>query len=124
MPDKNVRIDAKYIVLRTVGLLFAVVPVTISTLLYFPLWRERGGAAALSGGVLLLLLISAVPLYRFLKEYLRSPSLTLVWLFIFLLFFTLSGIAKEMTVISFVGLIGNLICSGCFCIARTVGKRK
>ena len=124
MPDKNARIDAKYIVLRAVGLLFASVPVTLATLFYFPLWKERGGAAALSGGVLLLLLISAVPLYRFIKEYFRSPSVTLVWLFIFLLFFTLSNIAKEMTVISFVGLIGNLICSGCFHIARLVGKKK
>ena len=49
MSDKKLTINPKRIVLRVLGLLFSTVPVAAATLLYFPLWRERGGAAALSG---------------------------------------------------------------------------
>ena len=118
MSDKKLTLNPKRIVLRVLGLLFSTVPVVAATLLYFPLWRERGGAAALSGGVLLLLILSAAPLFRFIREHLRSPSVTLLWLLIFLLFFALSNIAAEMTVIAFVGFIGNLIGSGLFLLAR------
>ena len=45
-----------------------------------------------------------------------------MWLIAFILFLSLSRIADEMTVISFVGLISNLIGSLIFKLARRYGK--
>lgn len=94
---------------RAVGLIFSVAPVLTATLLYFPLWQKESAAKALSGGVLLLILFSILPIFKLLKRIMKSPSVYMLWLICFLLFFSLAKIAEEMTVISFVGFIGNLI---------------
>lgn len=91
------------------GLLFSVLPPAAATLFYFPLFRAGGGRAMLSGLVLLLLLFSALPLYRLIRRWLASPAVWQLWLFAFLLFLLLANIADEMIVISFFGLSGNLI---------------
>ena len=69
---------------------------------------------------MLLLLLAALPLYRGIKKILRSPSAYQLWLFSFVLFFLTSRIADEMTVISFVGFVGNALGAVCF---RLAGKR-
>ncbi|HBJ18262.1 MAG TPA: hypothetical protein DDY70_00730 [Clostridiales bacterium] len=91
------------------GLLFSTLPPAAATLFYFPLFRAGGGRATLSGLVLLLLLFSALPLYRLIRRCLASPAVWQVWLFAFLLFLLLAKIADEMIVISFFGLCGNLV---------------
>ena len=91
------------------GLIFSILPPLLATLLYFPVWSLRGGAASLSGIVFLLLLLSFLPLFNVLKERLRSPSTYAIWLILFVTFFLLSRIADEVAVISFFGFIGNLI---------------
>lgn len=106
------------IVLHIIGFSLCVLPPAICTLLYFPLWRKAGGEVALSGLCLFLVVISALPLYRGIKRLLRSPASYTVWLCLFVLFFSLSKIADEVTVISFVGFIGNLLGAVCFGIAR------
>ncbi len=97
------------IFIRLVALAFSTMPPTAATLLYFPLWRSEGAATLLSGTVLLLLLISLMPIGRVLKRFLRSPAVHTVWFIAFIFFFALSRIADELTVISFVGFIGNII---------------
>lgn len=99
----------KYAVWRCVGLFVCVAPAVCATLSYFPLWSSRGADTALSGLTLLILLLSALPLARAIKERLRSISAWVVWLMLFTVFFCLSRIADEMTVISFIGLISNVI---------------
>ncbi len=97
------------ICLHIVGLCFCILPPAICTLTYFPLWREVGGGAVLAGGCVLLLIICAIPLFKLAAQALRSPAGYVIWLIAFLLFFSLSRIAEQMTVISFAGLVGNLI---------------
>lgn len=97
------------VVLRVIGLALCVIPVTVSIFSYFPVWRAEGGEVLLSGVALLLLLLAAIPLYKLLSHHLRSPAAYTVWLIAFILFSLLSSIADEMVVISFVGLIGNLL---------------
>lgn len=104
--------------LRVLALLFCTVPPVLATLLYFPLWRTRGGAAALSGLTLLLILLSVTPLFRLIKRVFSSPSAPLMWFFVFLTFFMLSRIADEVTVIAFTGFIGNLIGAMLFSLAK------
>lgn len=99
----------KRLVFSVLGLLFCTLPVTLCVLKYFPVWVARGGETVFSAFTLVLILISAVPLFSFMKRVLRSPSAYKIWLILFIIFFLMSNIADEMAVISFVGFISNLI---------------
>ena len=101
------------LLLHIAGLLLCVIPPTLCTLLYFPVWRQSS-AKTLAGGTLLILMLSAYPIVKLIRRYLRSPSAYLMWLFIFIGFLLLSAIAYEMTVISFFGFLGNLLGAVCF----------
>lgn len=91
------------------GFLFSTVPVISAVLSYFPLWREHGSEELLSGFTLLLLFLSMIPLFRILKAKMKTPAAHTLWFIIFIFFYVFSKIADELTVISFVGFIGNLI---------------
>ena len=110
--------------LRLLALIISILPVGACVLLYFPIWKEVGSGALLSGFSLLLLLASAVPLFNYFKDRMKTPAAHTMWLISFLLFFTLSNIAKEMTVISFVGFISNLIGSFLFKAADLCEKKE
>ncbi len=99
----------KRAILNVVGIATSTVPAAVCILLYFPLWRDRGIIAAISGLTLLLLVLAAVPIFNLIKKVLKSPSAPLMWFIIFITFLALSSIADEMTVIGFVGFISNLI---------------
>ena len=105
---------------QALGVLFSVFPVLLTILLYFPLWREEGGAKALSGFTLILILLALIPFFNTVKEALRSPSAYTLWFISFAIFFLLEKIATEMTVISFVGFIGNLCGAFFFKYARKI----
>ncbi len=115
MNNKKSRVFAKYI-LHFLGILLCIAPPLICTASYFPIWKES--TQVLSGGVLLLLLISAIPLYKLIKDKISSPASYIIWLILFVIFFTLSSIAEQMTVISFFGFVGNLLGAICFKIAK------
>lgn len=99
----------KEIIFKLVGLFFCTVPPLAAILLYFPLWTDRGGAAALSGFALLLIVLAMTPLFNMIKLLFRTPAAYTMWFIIFIAFLLLSEIAQEMTVIAFVGFVGNVI---------------
>ena len=115
------RVFAK-LALQFLGIFLCTVPPIICTLSYFPLWVDAD--RSLCGAVLILLLIAALPLYKLLKEKLKSPASYTVWLLLFILFFTLSKIAAEMTVISFAGFVGNVLGALCMAGARKLGGKE
>ena len=100
------------------GLTISIIPVTVAIFSYFPLWIDRDDTSLLSGISFILLCTALIPMYKHFKRIMRSPSVPLMWLIIFVLFFMLSRIADEMTVISFVGFISNLVGSLFFKLAR------
>ena len=110
--------------LHILGFLLCVLPPAACTLSYFPLWREMGYESCIAGGAALILALCAFPLYKLIKKWLQSYSSHFMWLGLFLLFFALSRIAEQMTVISLVGFIGNLLGAVCFYIARRYNRRK
>ena len=116
MTEKNKL--SRRLVCNALGIFFSVIPVTVSIFSYFPIWIKRGDASVLSGLSLLLLGLAVIPLYKYLKDALRSASAPVMWLILFITFFLLSKIADEMTVISFVGLVGNIAGSLFFRRAR------
>lgn len=97
----------KRTVLTVAGILLSVGVPTAVTLTYFPLWYSEGSEKLLSGGILLILLICAVPLFKLIKKLIATPSAPVMWLLIFILFGMISKIADEITVIAFWGFISN-----------------
>ena len=104
--------------LHSVGFLLCIVPPAVCTLMYFPLWKEVGYESCIAGGAALLLVLALIPLYKLIRKGLASYSSYLMWLLLFLLFLGLSRIADEMTVISFVGFVSNLLGAICFYFAK------
>jgi hypothetical protein len=115
----------KIAVIRSLALLVCIAPPLIATVSYFPIWMIRGDAYVLSGFALCLAMLSLIPFYKHLSKILRSPSAYTVWLILFIVFFLLSRIADEMTVISFIGFICNLLGALLFRLARRLeGKER
>lgn len=115
MSKKKTGKFAKFI-LQILGFFLCIAPPLVCTASYFPIWKES--TQALSGGALLLILISAIPIYKLIKRKLASPASYVIWLVLFVIFFTLSSIAEQMTVISFFGFVGNLLGAICFKMAK------
>lgn len=105
-------------ILHFVGILLCVLPPAVCTLLYFPLWKAGGYASCIAGGTALVLALCLIPIYKLIATRLQSNSSYIMWLILFVLFFALSKIADQMTVISFVGFVSNLLGSVFMGIAR------
>ena len=111
-------LSSKKIFLRLLGFTICILPVAIATLSYFPAWRERGSGALLSGFTVFLLIICIYPIIKALKRLFKSPSVFMIWLFLFVIFMLIDSIAHEMTVISFVGAVSNFFGGILFNIAK------
>lgn len=109
---------SKRLLLRVLALLLSTVPVLICTAAYFPVWSIRGEGAVLSGLGLILTLLAAIPVFRYVRAHIGSISAPFIWLIVFALFFALESIAHEVTVIAFVGFVSNLIGAIIFKLAR------
>ena len=109
------------VALNALGLVFCILPPALAILFYFPVWVAKGGEYILSGLAAFLMIVAFVPLFKLVKRLLTSPSGYAIWLAIFLLFFLVSRISDEMIVISFIGLVGNIIGAVLFRIARGGG---
>ena len=108
-----------------IGLTVSTLPVTAAIISYFPIWANRGTASVISGFSVFLLILAFVPAIKLVKRILSSPSAPLMWFIVFVIFFMLSEIAKDMTVISFVGFSGNLAGAFFFRLAdKNKPKRK
>ena len=114
----------KRLLFNALGIMISVIPVTVSIFSYFPLWIARKDASVLSGISLLLICLAIVPLFKYLKQFLHSPSAPIMWFISFIILLMLSKIGDEMTVISFIGFTTNLIGMLFFKIARKYGKEE
>lgn len=99
---------AKFI-LHLIGILTCVLPAVICTLCYFPLWRAAGAEYILAGGTALLIALAALPFYKYIRDALRSAASYVLWLIIFVFCFLLSKVIDQLTVISLVGFVSNLL---------------
>lgn len=108
----------KALLLKLLAVIISTLPVAIVTLSYFPLWKNRGAGAVLSGFTVFLLLICFSPLLRLIKKHLSAPSSFTAWLLMFIAFSIIESIVYEMIVISFVGMTSNLLSSALFKAAK------
>ena len=115
---------SRSLLFRALGFAISIIPVTVAIFSYFPLWVSREDSSVLSGISLLLIGVALIPLLKHVKHALQSPSAPLVWLFSFVIFLLLSRIANEVTVISFVGFVTNLIGSVFFKLAKKYSREE
>ncbi len=112
------------ITLHFIGFALCIIPPAVCTLMYFPLWKEIGYASCIAGGTALLLALCVMPIYKLISKKLATFSSYMLWLMVFLMFFALSRIAEQMTVISFVGFVSNLLGAVFFAAAKRKGACK
>lgn len=112
----------KRILIKALGVAVCVVPVCAAILSYFPFWIRKSDATAISGFALCLILLAMIPFYKQIKSVLTSPASYVLWFITFIVFFFLSRIAEEMTVIAFFGFISNLAGALIFKLGEKVTK--
>lgn len=111
------------ITLRLLGILLSVVPPAIGTLEYFPLWLGNGNTA-ISAIALLLLLLSAIPLFRILKRHLRTPAPWMLWLCLWLALRAFLPIATAIETIALVSFPTSFLGAVCFRLASRREDRR
>lgn len=111
------------VILFAIGLLFCIVPPVLATLEYFPLFKEQPakGVSALS---VVFLFIAVVPLWKYIKRALKSPSAWMIWLVIWLFSLCFEPIVTQMKVIGFVSLAGSVVGAIFFRLARKYLPKK
>ncbi len=107
--------------LTLLGLAFCILPPCFATLAYFPLWLTEK-ESSLSAFALLLLLLSAIPLFKFLRAHIKSYAAWMFWLVLFLALSAFRAIADGLWTISLLALIGSAAGTVCFALAKTLKK--
>jgi hypothetical protein len=97
----------KRTLLRVTGLALCVLPPALAVLDYFPLWLADGRKTT-SAFAFLLLLLCALPLWRQIKRWLASPSVWMLWLFVFVFLSLFASIIEGLTAVAFFGFLGGL----------------
>lgn len=96
----------------------------IATLTQFPIWISESSEATVSGVVILLAFFSSIPLLKYIKAFMKSPSIPIVWLIVFVGLTVLNSIIEQMIVVAFVGLICNTIGTIIYKIGDKYSPRK
>lgn len=113
----------KGIILFAVGLLFCILPPVLVTLEYFPLFKAQPDKGV-SVMAVLFLVIAVIPLWKYVKKALQSPSAWMVWLCIYVFSLAFSPIIQQMKVISLVSLATSLVGALFFKFARKYLPKK
>lgn len=110
----------KKLLLTISGLVAAIAPPFVVTILQFPTWTEEP-KATISGVAILLIFFSCLPFWNQIKAYLKgSPSVTLLWIVVFVLLMLLKNIINEMLYVCVAGLAGNMVSEIFFMIRKNI----
>lgn len=85
-----------------------------ATVSQFPVWVDRSAGATVSGLFVLFALLSAIPFFKQIKAYFKSPSVWVMWCIIFVALIALRAIIDEMLVICAIGALANVIGAGLY----------
>lgn len=107
-------------IIKTTALVVDVAAPLAATLSQFPVWVDKSSTATVSGLFVVFALLSAIPLIRVIKQYLKSPAAWLVWTVITVFVIALRNIIDQMFIICLVGLVANLLGAGLHKIAEKV----
>lgn len=85
-----------------------------ATITQFPVWVDRSAGATVSGLFVLFAFLSAIPFFKQIKAYFKSPSAWVMWCIIFVSLLALRAIIDEIVIICLVGVIANMIGAGVY----------
>lgn len=85
-----------------------------ATVSQFPVWVDRSAGATVSGLFVLFALLSAIPFFKQIKAYFKSPSVWVMWCIILVALVALRAIIDEMIVICLIGAAANVIGEGLY----------
>ena len=110
---------------KACGLAIDISAPLIATISQFPIWIEKSASATVSGVFILLAFFSCIPLMKHIKNFMKSPSIPIVWLIVFIMLYALNSIIDQMIVVAFVGVISKTIGTFIYKIGDTIeGKDK
>lgn len=116
--------STKGAIIKTVAIGIDVGVPLVATLTQFPLWIENSAEATMSGLCLVLLGLSAIPFFKQLKEYFKSPSAWVVWGVIFGVLILMRSIIDQIAVVAFYGFCANCVGAGLYHLGKNVGQKK
>ena len=95
--------------IKITALAIDILPPFIATLTQFPIWVEKGADATVSGLFIVFAFLCCLPFVKQIKAFIKSPSVPILWLCLFVILSALNNIISQMIVVCFVGLISNTI---------------
>ena len=110
-------------IIKGTALTIDVLAPLIATLTQFPAWVEASSSATVSGLFLLFALISVLPFINQIKEWLKSPSVTVLWCVFFVLVALLRNIIDQMWIICLVGAVSNGVGAVIYKVGNSVGNK-
>jgi len=110
--------------IRALAYALCVIPPLVTVLMCFPLWIEQGSAKTISGFSLLLCILAALPFIGRIREYMKSPSVFIVWLAVCVFLTLIRNIIDQTLLISCVALVSNTVGAFVFKIADRVGEKE
>ena len=117
--------EAKSKIIKACGISIDIAAPLIATFSQFPIWIEKSASATVSGDFVLMAFFSCIPLMKHIKNFIKSPSIPIVWLIVFVMLYALNSIIDQMIVVAFVGVISNTIGTFIYKIGDTIeGKDK
>lgn len=92
----------------------------VATITQFPIWVEKSSEATVSGLFLMFAILSAIPLAKQIKEFIKSPSVWVLWIVLFAFFVVLRNIIDEMVIVCFVGMLSNIVGAGIYKVGNII----
>lgn len=99
-------------VLKISALVLDVGAPLAATISQFPVWVDRSAGATVSGLFILFAFLSAIPFFKQIKAYFKSPSAWVMWCIIFVAIAAMRAIIDEMIIICAIGALANVIGAG------------
>lgn len=96
-------------VLKISALTIDILAPLVATLTQFPIWIDKSAEATVSGVAMLLVFFSCIPALKYIRAFIKSPSVPIVWLVVFVMLTMLNNIIEQMIVVAFIGTISNTI---------------
>jgi hypothetical protein len=115
---------AKGRVLKISALTIDILAPLVATLTQFPIWIDKSAEATVSGVAMLLVFFSCIPALKYIKAFIKSPSVPIVWLVVFVMLTMLNNIIDQMIVVAFIGVISNTLGTMLYKIGEKYTPRK
>lgn len=111
-------------VLKISALTIDILAPLVATLTQFPIWIDKSAEATVSGVAMLFVFFSCIPALKYIKAFIKSPSVPIVWLVVFVMLTMLSNIIDQMIVVAFIGVISNTIGTVLYKVGEKYTPRK